>query len=150
MTSWDEMSKVEQLAATYYDLYKDAHGIRPRWIYGVHEVTGEVGCVYSEEEMGEMLDRLHVEAQEIWDQEASEEAERVANFEAKLVELQALGANDRETAILWFVQSLDLDQWELQYGGERICYSLGLPYKMQTMFDPAVNKVLNEMTEEVA
>ena len=32
LTSWEELSRRDQLAATHYDFYKDVHGIRPRWM----------------------------------------------------------------------------------------------------------------------
>jgi hypothetical protein len=31
-TTWEEMSTLEQMASQYWDMYKDAHGIRPRGI----------------------------------------------------------------------------------------------------------------------
>lgn len=140
MIAWEDLPEVEKLAATYYDLYKDAHGVRPRWIYNDR---GE--CLYSEQEMKDMLDRLHTDAQAIWDEEAREEAERVAAFEAKLVELQKTGAADREAAIQWYLQSLELATWVLEYGGEHVCYELGLPYKMAPQFDPVRQAILNQM-----
>ena len=30
--TWEEMSVLEQYACTYWDMYKDAHGVRPRGI----------------------------------------------------------------------------------------------------------------------
>ena len=30
--TWEEMSDLEQAQATYWDMYKDAYGVRPRWI----------------------------------------------------------------------------------------------------------------------
>lgn len=32
MKAWNELTKLEQLAITHWDAYKDAHGVRPRWI----------------------------------------------------------------------------------------------------------------------
>ena len=32
MKPWNELTKLEQLAITHWDAYKDAHNVRPRWI----------------------------------------------------------------------------------------------------------------------
>jgi hypothetical protein len=32
MKAWNELNRLEQLAITHWDLYKDAHGVRPRWL----------------------------------------------------------------------------------------------------------------------
>jgi len=32
MKTWNELTRLEQLAITHWDAYKDAHGVRPRWI----------------------------------------------------------------------------------------------------------------------
>jgi len=32
MKPWAELTRLEQLAITHWDAYKDAHGVRPRWI----------------------------------------------------------------------------------------------------------------------
>jgi hypothetical protein len=32
MKPWNELTRLEQLAITHWDAYKDAHGVRPRWI----------------------------------------------------------------------------------------------------------------------
>jgi hypothetical protein len=32
MKAWNELTRLEQLAITHWDAYKDAHGVRPRWI----------------------------------------------------------------------------------------------------------------------
>lgn len=29
-TTWEQMSRKEQLAASHYDFYKSVHGVRPR------------------------------------------------------------------------------------------------------------------------
>lgn len=32
MKAWNELTRLEQLAITHWDAYKDAMGVRPRWI----------------------------------------------------------------------------------------------------------------------
>jgi len=32
MKPWAELTRLEQLAITHWDAYKDAMGVRPRWI----------------------------------------------------------------------------------------------------------------------
>ena len=31
-TAWDDLPEIDQLAQIYSDVYKDKHGIRPRWM----------------------------------------------------------------------------------------------------------------------
>lgn len=31
MKRWEELSELEKKQATFWDFYKDVHGVRPRW-----------------------------------------------------------------------------------------------------------------------
>ena len=84
-----------------------------------------------------------VEKQEIWDMLVATVARNIeldklyertaiADFEAMVSQNIALGAPDRETAIRWLVDSLDLGKTAQDAG--YVCYELGLPYSMAPLF----------------
>ena len=125
----------EELANIYYDLYKDVHGFRPRWIYD------ENGPINTEEELKVMLDQLEVEAKRVFAEEKRREEAKWEEVQAKLAELIACGASDMATAKRWFVQSLGLDKYDLMYGGEYVCYTLGLDYKRKGEWEDACKAV---------
>ena len=104
----------------YSDLHKDAYGCRP----------GEAGFAY--------WDSLNpAEKQRHWDslcatmsegerQREEYEKEAIVRFEARLADVIACGAGNRETAIRWVFQA-ENDQYV--FGDpDLFCYSHGLPY----------------------
>ena len=88
--TWEEMSVLEQYACTYWDMYKDAHGVRPR---GIDTSS------WTEQDFEREFEYL----QQVIDQEykARREAEAGAarDFEERIGEFIALGAGDRERSI---------------------------------------------------
>lgn len=121
----------------FSDFHKDAYGFRPR----DHRFYD--------------ADTTPAEKQEIWDatgrafawRQAEEEAaelEAIAKFETDLSDIEVL-AGDRETAIRWFVESLELNEFDLMYGGNKICWQLGLPYSMANIFDETCKKLLDNV-----
>ena len=121
---------------TYSDLHKDAYGYRPRdnhW-----NCLTPVGKQIKWDSVLEDLD-LHME------QEAADEAVAVEQFEAHVSEVVSLGGGSvgRDTAIRWIVEGLDLSSDDIaHYGGEYVCYKLGLPFHMQGVFDLACEDIL--------
>jgi|TARA_R110000851_G_scaffold148536_1_gene288847 hypothetical protein len=120
---------------TYSDLYKDVHGYRPRndgWEY-----LSPVGKQIKWDSLCEALDHRIAE-------DETAEAAAVERFEARAHDLVAYyGAHDHATAIRWIVEGLNLSSDDLAfYGGEYICYKLGLPYHMQEVFTPACEDIL--------
>ena len=120
------------------DLHKDAFGFRPNQ--------------YFWEEWNQSPDAAK---QVIWDDllvaldraiefEKQEQAANIAAFERGVEAALLLGATDRAAAIRWVVQGLELDEVDLQYGGSKVCYELGLPYDMQTVFDPICKDLLGD------
>jgi len=114
------------------DLYKEVYGSRPREGFWRHwnESTSD-------------------EKQAIWDglcrsHEAEMAAERerharvIKEFEDLVLRQQEVGAPDRQTAIRWIVDSLELTENDLCYGADYVCYCLGLPYSCSSMFTEAV------------
>jgi hypothetical protein len=56
--SWDELSRKDQIASEYSDVYKEKHGIRPRWMKWDD---------MSDEEAEAELERLHAEPSSVED-----------------------------------------------------------------------------------
>ena len=107
-------SEKDELGATYWDFYKEVHGIRPRWV-NHEEATAEW---YRAE-----LERLQLEADLKWEEDSRLEAEASVRFEKSVESLIASGAGDRATAIRWIHEANDTN-----YDSEYLCFLMGLPY----------------------
>ena len=113
--SWDELSKLEQARETYWDMYKDAYGVRPR---GVDTSSWTVETFLKEfAYLG-----LVIEREEIARKEA--ETKAIFSFEKRVDDLIFSGAKDRATAMRWIHEAEDT-----QGDDEYLCYTLGLPYQ---------------------
>jgi len=112
--SWEEMTDLEQAQCTYWDIYKDAYGVRPR---GVD--TSGWSLEYFEAEfklLGEIIEQENT---------ARKEAEENAaiDFEMRVQGLLMSGAKDREMAMRWVHEA------EGSNGDDEfLCYLVGLPY----------------------
>jgi len=117
----------------FSDLYKEVYGHRP--------------SVAKSEEWNSMTDD---KKQEEWDtlcefhaneieREREEKNYAVKNFNSQIDELISMGAGDRNTAIRWLVDSMELDKKDIEfYGAEIICYQTGIPYEMQSEINEAI------------
>lgn len=122
------------------DLHKEVYGFRPTsWWFQEWKAAGEDA------------------KQAIWDglceaHEAEMAAERerharvIKEFEDLVLRQQEVGAPDRQTAIRWIVDSLNLSQNDLLYGADYVCYCLGLPYSCSSMFIEAVELLRQKET----
>lgn len=113
--SWEEMSTLEQYACTYWDMYKDAYGVRPRGI----DTTGWTEAQFEAEFvlLGESIDANYKE------QLAREEVAS-HDFEMRILNLLQTGAKDREMALRWIHEAEGSDGDD-----EYLCYLVGLPYR---------------------
>ena len=113
--SWEEMSTLEQYACTYWDMYKDAYGVRPRGI----DTTGWTEAQFEAEFvlLGESIDANYK------DQLAREEVAS-HDFEMRILNLLQTGAKDREMALRWIHEAEGSDGDD-----EYLCYLVGLPYR---------------------
>ena len=113
--SWDELSKLEQAQATYWDMHKDAYGVRPRCIdtssWTLEQFEAEFVI------LGQAITEAEIERQ------TSEEKATVV-FEQRIVGLIQLGAKDRATAIRWIHEAEDT-----MGDDDYLAYTLGLPYQ---------------------
>jgi hypothetical protein len=112
--TWEEMSDLEQAACTYWDMYKDAYGVRPRGIdtssWTMADFENEfasLGAVIQREE----ADRLVAEANAI------------VKFEVRVTSIMEMGATDRAMALRW-IHEAEGSNGDDEY----LCYCVGLPY----------------------
>ena len=134
------MMKEEAMSYTFdeqilSDLHKDAYGSRPSngfWRQWNH---------YNDDEKQDAWDGILYDLEIEMKNKELEHMAAIQHLEANVQRNMAMGAPDRETAIRWVLQSLDLSEMDMQYGGSYVCYELGLPFDMAPVFDP----ILKEM-----
>ena len=111
---WEEMSILEQMQCQYWDMYKDAHGIRPRGTdtsaWTMDDFTREF------EFLGRVIDANETQRRE-------DQAEAIVAFEKRVQDLLSMGAQDRAMALRWIHEAE-----ETNGDDEYLCYSVGLPY----------------------
>ena len=115
------------------DLHKEVYGCRPRegfWRHWNESTADEKQAIW------DGLCKSH-EAEMAAQCERDERA--IAEFEAQVAAAIQLGASGREQAIAWIVDALELSETDRMYGGDRVCWELGLPFSMASTFDPYVN-----------
>lgn len=135
------MTTAQYDEAILSDLYKDAHGYRPR------ELFWEMWKGMTVEERNAEWQMLCDEVDQSIEEDRAREEEARLSYERSLTELQAAGAPDRATAIEWLVDSLRGPDHLWQEPGE-VCYALGLPYSMDKEFKPWYDKVMRPRWEE--
>lgn len=114
-TSWEDMTELEQAQATYWDMYKDAYGVRPR---GVDTSTWTVEDFRNEfEYLGSVIDAAEKDRKEA-------ETSAVEAFERRVFELLRTGAKDKEMAMRW-IHEAEGSNGDDEY----LCYLVGLPYQ---------------------
>ena len=113
--SWEEMSVVEQYACQYWDMHKDAYGVRPRGIDTSSWTEADFEAEFVE--LARVIDRenaIRVEAEE----------KAMIDFEMRVQSLLVSGAKDYEMALRWIHEAEGSDGDD-----EYLCYLMGLPYR---------------------
>ncbi len=111
--SWEELSALEQAQCMYWDMYKDAYGVRPR---GVDTSTWTLEDFDAEfKVLGQAIEREEIARREA-------EAEAIVRFEDRVANLMHSGTN-RERVIAWL---MDAEGATGDY--DYFCYCVGLPY----------------------
>jgi hypothetical protein len=112
--SWEELSELEQAQATYWDMHKDAYGVRPRCINTTTWTLEDFEAEFKV--LNEVIER---------EDNARKEAEAQATvvFEQRIQSLIELGAKDRATAMRWIHEAEDTNG-----DNEYLAWTLGLPY----------------------
>jgi len=112
--SWEEYTPLEQAAMTYWDMYKDAHGFRPRHVDTSAWTLEQFEAEFKELE--QVIEREHILRKER-EEAASHE------FEMRMLDLLRSGAKDRQMALRWVHEAE-----ETNGDDEYLCYTVGLPY----------------------
>ena len=112
--SWEEMSVLEQYACQYWDMYKEASGVRPRGIDTSSWTEAEFEAEFVI--LSQTIDANYKE------QLAREEVAQ-HDFEMRVLSLLQTGAKDRAMALRWIHEA------EGSNGDDEfLCYLVGLPY----------------------
>lgn len=113
--SWEDMSPLEQAQCQFWDMYKDAYGVRPR---GIDTSTWTLEDFEAEfVVLGQAIEREETARKEA-------EAEAVKKFEQHVINTICMGARDRETALRWIMDASNANgDWEY------FCFLNGLPYR---------------------
>jgi hypothetical protein len=114
-TTWEQMSDLEQAQCQYWDMYKDAYGVRPR---GVDTSAWTLADFDAEFQLlGEIIKQEDIARK-------AAETEAIEKFEQHVINTIGMGARDRETALRWIMDASNANgDWEY------LCYDLGLPYQ---------------------
>jgi hypothetical protein len=113
--SWEEMSTLEQYSCQFWDMYKDAYGVRPR---GIDTST------WTEADFEAEFFQLSVTIAEEERQRKESEERAAHDFEMRVLGLLQSGAKDREMAMRWIHEA------EGSNGDDEfLCYLVGLPYR---------------------
>lgn len=113
--SWEDYTPLEQAQATFSDMYKDAHGIRPR-----HIDTSTWTLEQFDQEFAELSEVMR--ANDI--QQGIEEAIAIEKFERRCAEMISIGAKDHAMALRWIHEAEDTNG-----DNDYLAWTLGLPYQ---------------------
>ena len=114
LKSWDELSRKEQLEGIYWDMYKEAHGFRPRHIRL---------DLCTEAELEADLNRLQSIINDNDVQRKAAEEKAAHDFEMRVLSLLQTGAKDRAMALRW-IHEAEGSNGDDEY----LCYLNGMPY----------------------
>ena len=123
----------------FSDLYKDAYGCRPTF-----NVVAGMTDIEKQQEWDILVGMVERNIEE----DRVRDAEAVAAFEARVAEVIAIGAKDEATAYRWILEGQGYDEGDLMYGGEKVCFDMGLPFNMKGLFDPICYEILERMRED--
>ena len=113
--SWEEMSTLEQYACQFWDMYKDAYGVRPRGI----DTT-----LWTEADFEAEFVSLSKTIESNYKDQLAQEEVAMHEFEMRMQDLLLSGAKDREMAMRW-VHEAEGSNGDDEY----LCFLLGLPYR---------------------
>ena len=88
--TWEEMTVLEQYSCQYWDMYKDAYGVRPR---------GIDTSAWTEAEFEAEFVRLSKTIDENYTEQLAREEVAKHDFEMRMLSLLQTGAKDREMAM---------------------------------------------------
>ena len=113
--SWEEMSTLEQYSCQFWDMYKDAYGVRPR---GIDTSS------WTEAQFEAEFVSLSKTIESNYKDQLAQEEVAMHEFEMRMQDLLLSGAKDREMAMRW-VHEAEGSNGDDEY----LCFLLGLPYR---------------------
>ena len=115
----------------FSDLHKDTYGFRPRnHSFYAPETT--------DDERQVMWDDLMLSFDAAMEQYDEDQKYNVMFFENLVKKTIDVGAKTREQAIKWLIGGLELNEYDLMYGGSYVAYKFDLPYDYQKEFDAVI------------
>ena len=111
--SWEEMTDLEQAQCTYWDMYKDAYGYRPRGIDTSAWTLADFEMEFAS--LGSVIEREEADRQ-------TAQSQAIDKFELRVTSLMHTGA-DRERVIAWL-----MDAEHANGDADYFCFTQGLPY----------------------
>ena len=111
--SWEEMSVLEQMQCQFWDMYKDAYGVRPRGIDTSSWTEADFETEF--EYLGKAIEQENIARKEA-------EAKAIVEFEDRVTNLMHTSTN-RERVIAWL-----MDAEGANGDFEYFCFTQGLPY----------------------
>ena len=114
-TTWEQMTTLEQYACTYWDMYKDAFGIRPRGIDT--SAWTEADYLAEFKQLEEIIEREEIARK-------AAEAINLEKFERRVAELISIGAKNTDMAMRWIHEAEDTNGDD-----DYLAWTLGLPYQ---------------------
>ena len=112
--TWEEMTVLEQYAGTYWDMYKDAYGVRPRGIDTSSWTEADFEAEFVS--LAKTIDANY-------EQQVIAEERAMIDFEMRVQSLMTSGAKDYEMALRW-VHEAEGSNGDEEY----LCFLVGLPY----------------------
>ena len=113
LKSWEELTQLEQAQELYWDMYKDAYGVRPR---GIDTSS------WTLEQFETEFEGLGFAIEQAENQRKIDEAEAIIKFEDRVTNLMHTGTN-RDRVIAWL-----MDAEGANGDFEYFCFTQGLPY----------------------
>ena len=111
----ETMTREEELHSIYWDMYKDAYGIRPRGIdtsaWTLEDFEAEFVI------LGQAIEREELARRAF-------ESKAVEAFERRVAELLSTGAKDYDMAMRWIHEAEDTNG-----DNDYLAWTLGLPYQ---------------------
>ena len=113
--TWEEMSVLEQYSCQFWDMYKDAYGVRPR---GIDTSS------WTEADFEAEFVQLSKTIESNYKDQLAQEEVAMHEFEMRMQDLLLSGAKDREMALRW-IHEAEGSNGDDEY----LCFLLGLPYR---------------------
>ena len=112
--TWEEMTTLEQYACQYWDMHKDAYGVRPRGINTTEWTEADFEAEF-------VILAQTIDAN--YKVQLEQEEKATIAFEMRVQELLMSGAKDYAMALRW-IHEAEGSNGDDEY----LCFLVGLPY----------------------